>query len=236
MSFSATLYNCPDDPRKLNKNLPANTAIEVSSITPTDSCDILNPTFILNYNSSYTTKNYIVVSSPFNRSYFITDMKIDIGKKIVISCAVDVLQTYKDEIKKINANIVRNENLIKDMLPDPNFVYLNENDVINKLITPHQGTNFFGDQLTKNGFYYILGISGSANTHGGDVDGFTLLTAQPSDWSIRYMFYWLNTGTTHEPNMQSIGSLISQGILPQGEPSYSNLVQGYGGVYQKNQS
>ena len=93
MSFKATLYNCSDDPRKLSKTLPVDSKIVVSSITPTESCDILNPTFILNYDSAYTTKNYIVVDTPFNRSYFITDMKIDIGKKIVISCAVDVLQT-----------------------------------------------------------------------------------------------------------------------------------------------
>lgn len=234
MSFNATLYNCSDDPRKLSKNLENGTSI--STIMPTESCDILNPVFILNYNANYTTKNYIVVGPPFNRSYFITDMKIDIGKKIVISCAVDVLQTYKDDIAKITANVVRNENLIKDMLPDPNFVYLNENDVINKLITYHQGGEFFGNQKEADGFYYILGISGSSNTHGGDVDGFTLLTSQPSDWSLRYMFYWVNVGTSHEPSMKSIGELISSGELPQGEPSYNNLVQGYGGVYQKNQS
>ena len=94
MSFNATLYNCKDDPRKLNKTLKEGTTIQ--SITPTESCDILNPTFILNYNSDYTSKNYIVVGAPFNRSYFITDMKIDIGKKIIISCAVDVLDSYKN--------------------------------------------------------------------------------------------------------------------------------------------
>ena len=92
MSFSATLYNCSDDPRKAVKSLVSGSP--VASIVPTEACDILNPTFILNYNSSYATCNYIVVGAPFNRSYFITDMKIDIGKKIEISCAVDVLGTY----------------------------------------------------------------------------------------------------------------------------------------------
>jgi hypothetical protein len=72
MSFSATLYNCADDPRKLSKTLTD--LISVSSIIPTDNVDLLAPTFILNYNSNYTTRNYIVVGAPFNRSYFITDM------------------------------------------------------------------------------------------------------------------------------------------------------------------
>lgn len=125
MSFSATLYNNSDDPKKLSKNLTG--GIPISSITPTESCDLLSPTFILNYNSSYTTCNYIVVGAPFNRSYFITDMKIDIGKKIVISCSVDVLETYKLSIKNCVACITRNEGIgaptyvPDDKLPlDPN--------------------------------------------------------------------------------------------------------------------
>ena len=231
MSFSATLYNYSDDPRKLNKTLSGGTA--VSTIIPTEACDILNPTFILNYNNAYTTCNYIVVGAPFNRSYFITDMKIDIGKKIVISCAVDVLQTYKDSIKTISANVVRQEGKIKEMLPDPNFVYLNENDVINVLITLHAGIDYFGNQ-TSTERCFILGISGAENIHGGDIEGFTMLSGQPSDWSTRYMFYWVNKGSSAEPSMYSIGSLIQQGELPQSEPSYNNLVQTYGAVYSKD--
>lgn len=232
MSFSATLYNCADDPRKLNKSLGQ--GIVISSIVPTSSCDILNPTFILDYNSSYTSCNYIIVSSPFNRSYFITDMSIDIGKKIVISCDVDVLNTYKEDIKELTVNVVRQEKKMKEMLPDPSFVYLNENDVINVLMTPHGG-NFFGDQAN-NAFCYVLGVQGASNGHIGDVDGFTLLTGQPSNWGLTYMYYWVNTNTAQEPQMISIGELISRGVLPQSEPSYSGLVQTYGGVYSKNQS
>lgn len=129
MAFSATLYNNADDPKVLSKTLSGGQS--VSSIVPTEACDILNPTFILNYNSAYTTCNYIVVGAPFNRSYFITDMKIDIGKKIVISCAVDVLETYKDSIKNCMACVTRNEGIGKptyvpdDKLPiDPNQKYL----------------------------------------------------------------------------------------------------------------
>lgn len=119
MSFEATLYNCSDDPRKAVKTFPA--GIPVATITPTESCDILNPTFILNYNASYTTCNYIFVGAPFNRRYFITDIKIDIGKKIVITCAVDVLSTYWADIKGNEVNVVRQENLKEPYLPDPEY-------------------------------------------------------------------------------------------------------------------
>lgn len=119
MAFSAMLYNCSDDPRKAVKTLPE--GIPVASIIPTESCDILNPTFILDYKESYTTCNYIVVSSPFNRRYFINDMKISIGKKIEISCAVDVLSTYWNGIKENEVNVVRQENLTEPYLPDPEY-------------------------------------------------------------------------------------------------------------------
>lgn len=125
MSFSATLYNCSDDPKVLNKTL--SNGKTVSTITPTDSCDILNPTFILSYDAAYTTCNYITVDAPFNRSYFITDMKIDIGKKIVITCAVDVLRTYKEGIKECLACVTRNEGIGKPTYVPDNKLPLDPN-------------------------------------------------------------------------------------------------------------
>jgi len=105
MAFSIRLYNVSDDPRKLNKTLGE--YLPVENVRPTDIVDLMNPSFILDYKESYTTKNYLYAAAPFDRYYFITDMKIDIGKKIIISCSADVLYTYRDDIKRINANVVR---------------------------------------------------------------------------------------------------------------------------------
>lgn len=229
MSFTITLYDCADDPRKLNKTLSGGT--QVAGVKPTGIVDLMSPTFELNYNSAYTTKNYCEVGAPFNRSYFITDMQIDIGKKIIISCAVDVLQTYRGEISGINANVVRQENLIKEMLPDPNFVYLDQSDVIGVLADNYEST-IFGPQVP-GGYYVVLGVNGSANAHVNDVDGFTKLDSAPADWSMRYIFYWVNTGSTSEPSMISIGELVSQGALPQ-NVSYNDVVAAYGAVYYKD--
>ena len=118
MSFNAVLWNCSDDPRKAVKTLTNQQP--VSSIRPTESCDILNPTFILDYKEEYIGCNYISVPL-FGREYFITDMKIDIGKKIVITCAVDVLSTYWANIKGNEVNVVRQENLKEPYLPDPEY-------------------------------------------------------------------------------------------------------------------
>lgn len=119
MAFTIRLFNVSDDPRKLNKTLVGE--LPVNNVRPTDIVDLMNPSFILDYNEGYTTKNYLYASAPFDRYYFITDMKIDIGKKIVISCSADVLYTYREDIEKINANIVRSEKFTEAYLPDPEY-------------------------------------------------------------------------------------------------------------------
>jgi hypothetical protein len=124
MAFSLTLYDCGDDPRTLNKTLTGD--ISVSNVKPTGVVDLMSPTFELDYNANYTTKNYCVAGPPFNRCYFITDMKIDIGKKIYISCAVDVLNTYKDSINNLEVNIIRQEKSygpgdVERYLPDSEY-------------------------------------------------------------------------------------------------------------------
>lgn len=232
MSFSVTLFDCADDPRALNKTLSGETPVK--NVRPTGVVDLMAPTFELSYDAAYTTKNYLVALAPFNRSYFITDMRIDIGKKIYISCVVDVLATYRADISRISANVVRQENLTKEMLPDPNYVYINENDVISKLIT-YSSTgdfrNIFDSNL--NQFTIVLGVAGYSNTHVNDVPGFTLLASEPADWSMRYIFYWVNTGGTTDGAMISIGQLVNAGTLPAGV-SYNDVVAAYGGVYSKD--
>lgn len=166
MAFSATLYNNSDDPRKAVKTLSAGTP--VANIVPTESCDILSPTFILNYNATYTTCNYIVVGAPFNRSYFITDMSITIGKKIEISCAVDVLSTYWDSIKGNEVNVIRQENLTEDNIPDPEFKLFS--DFSHKNYSPDSASpeNPYSGVLNEgeiNPYCYVLTYAGGPYTN-----------------------------------------------------------------------
>lgn len=111
MAFSVTMYECSDDPKVVGKNLK--NAVTVSSIRPTGEVDLMTPTFELDYKEALTTKNYLVAPAPFNRHYFISDMKIDIGKKIYITCAVDVLETYKEDLLNCVACVTRSESIGK---------------------------------------------------------------------------------------------------------------------------
>lgn len=159
MSFTATMYVINDDPRTLMKYTPPTTAVEVTGIKPTGVVDLLNPTFELDYKEAYTTKNYIEVGAPFNRSYFIKDMKIDVGKKIYITCAVDVLQTYKAQIADSYAYIIRTGRFASGAkyLPDDQVPITTETQVQNY---PFNSTPF----LTIDGVdgNYVLTVIGGA--------------------------------------------------------------------------
>lgn len=61
--------------------------------------------------------NYCTIER-FNRKYFITDMQSLRNNLVEVHCHVDVLDTYKDEIKDLNAIIRRQENNWNLMLDD----------------------------------------------------------------------------------------------------------------------
>lgn len=216
MSFSATLYNCSDDPRKLSKNLESGVAI--STIIPTESCDILNPVFILNYNAGYATKNYIVVGAPFNRSYFITDMKIDIGKKIVISCAVDVLQTYKDSIEELQVNIVRSETPKTsdgeyEYIPDSNFNVRSGFQYYHDVFTG-------GDSAFQEGSFVLSWI-------GGEYDSsYIRLYEQPADWDSNWGSYYIYDDMEQEH--RQLSTVYPSAVTT---PSFTAVEAVWGGVY-----
>lgn len=212
MAFTIQLYNVSDDPRKLNKTL--GTPIEVTNVRPTDIVDLMNPSFILDYNESYTTKNYLYAAAPFDRYYFITDMKIDIGKKIVISCAVDVLYTYREDIEKINANVVRSEKFTEAYLPDPEY----------KVKSGFQNYSYVWPlspfvQTPK----YVLNVMG-----GQHESQYLLLPdsqTSPTDWATSWADYFIK----EDDNYVSVGTLYGFTTAP----PYDVVYVTHNGVYQR---
>ena len=211
--FTINLYNCSDDPRTLNKTLTD--IAEVRDVKPTGIVDLMNPTFELGYDSNYTTKNYCVVGAPFNRSYFITDMKIDIGKKIIISCAVDVLQTYKDNIDDINANVIRQENLTEPYLPDSEYKI--RSGFQNQTYNWYSQT---GNTVFASTPYYILNVLG-----GGSQYGYIPLTQEPADWAINWGDYYVYD--------QSVDEYLRIFGVYATDPGYQTVINDYGTVYKR---
>ena len=74
---------------------------------------ITNPTFILRTQSKVLTANYIFV--PYINDYTVSH------QRIYINCHVDVLMSFKKEIKNQNVIVNRNTNLFNMYLDDPKY-------------------------------------------------------------------------------------------------------------------
>lgn len=64
------------------------------------------------------TWNYVYISD-FNRYYYVTDIVSTAAKLWSANLHIDVLNTYKNQIKQQHAVIARQENSYNSMLPDP---------------------------------------------------------------------------------------------------------------------
>lgn len=109
MALTLTLYNVTDNPKTVSKAL-GDAVHTFNDVQPTDPCDLLNPSFIINYDVGNFSANYCIVGAPFNRNYFITDVEILTGGRKKLICSVDALTTYAAEIKNCVGTFTRSEN------------------------------------------------------------------------------------------------------------------------------
>lgn len=72
-----------------------------------DETDILNPSLLMKYNKNLLSSNYIYIEE-FERFYFINNIEIIDGNRIVVRCHVDVLDSYWNRIKETQQHIIRN--------------------------------------------------------------------------------------------------------------------------------
>lgn len=86
------------------------TDIATISGTLKNECSIIDPVILIEGDiSNYTSCNYCTIES-FGRSYFINNIRSVRNNLFEISCHVDVLSSFADQIKENNAIINRQEN------------------------------------------------------------------------------------------------------------------------------
>lgn len=73
-----------------------------------DICSITDPVIVLSNFTDALTGNYIYISD-FNRYYYITKIETE-HQRLIIYAHVDVLHTYKTEIRSMSAMLARVEN------------------------------------------------------------------------------------------------------------------------------
>lgn len=118
MSFTISIGKNSSPANKITK-----TYTQVLSLSGNlkNESEIINPTILIETSSADIFKcNYMQISN-FNRSYFITSIKLIRNNIYEISAHCDVLSSFASEIKSNTAMIVRQENDFNLLLNDDVF-------------------------------------------------------------------------------------------------------------------
>ena len=149
--MNVILYNNKSDKRQLVKNI---TEIKTISATAKGEINIISPTLILEYFS--TDFNYCYISD-FNRYYFVKSITLLTGQRIQIDLSVDVLMTYKEEIKNLTVNVLRYENIEPTFLTDSRIPLFS--DTLQKVIEFPK--NIFNLEIpSENSKNFLLTVAG----------------------------------------------------------------------------
>lgn len=145
--MNITLYKTTSDARDLDKVFTG--TAKTISVTLKDTNDIMNPSFELSKGGITPDYNYLYIEE-WNRYYFIRNIEYAQGGIVYIYCHIDVLMTYRSEIRNQAAIIHRNENSANLYLTDSEFPVENHNQIFYKKFPS-------GLDL---GFSYYLSIGG----------------------------------------------------------------------------
>ena len=111
------LYVNNSEKNKIGKNLTNDFSL---SGTLRDATDIINPVILVELNE-IANYNYCYISN-FKRYYFITDITVIRTGLYAISLSVDVLESFKSEIKNLSVILLNTENVgLNNYLPSQVF-------------------------------------------------------------------------------------------------------------------
>lgn len=127
--MDAVFYSVSSDKRCLSKIL--NNKIATLDIRLKDKTDLLNPKMELKVFSGWEKANYCYIPK-LNRYYFINDINLGNANVLNMGCHVDVLMSYKNEIKKLNCLIERNEFLFNGKIIDNELLVKTNRNISNK--------------------------------------------------------------------------------------------------------
>ena len=119
---------------KLYKNLSENNVIgktitQIKSVEANlkNDVSVINPTFILYYTDNILQSNYCFIPK-FNRYYFIDEIVPITGDRCIVKCRVDVLESFKDDIKSLTVILDKAQSIYKSnkYLDDGSFIVENK--------------------------------------------------------------------------------------------------------------
>lgn len=152
--FTTTFYINSSDKNVMYKEIiPVFRDVE---FTPTNTINIFNPLITVDYNAEYLTANYIYIPL-FSRYYYIRNISIQTGKKMLIECDVDPLMSFSDDIKTAFVNVCRAENPANRDLADDKIQINPKTYFIETNPFPNNPYTYGGNQ-------YVIGVNGTEVT------------------------------------------------------------------------
>lgn len=158
---SINLYNTTDDANVANKTLnlvEANVACDIY-----ENCTMLQPRLILAYSETRMNCSYIRV---FNRYYNIVSKDLQPGGKMVITCTIDAILTYWDQIKNLPCTVTRTGNSPTEIVDEKLPINPNEKYYVGSSIDEIELTKNSNGSLFEYGCY-IANVIGSDKIEGG---------------------------------------------------------------------
>ena len=114
-----TLYFNASERKVIGKSLTG--AGTVTGILKGDA-SIMMPSFILEYDQTYLTDVNYLYWAESGRYYYIDDVQVLTGERVVLHCSVDVLESFKNGIKAQTAIVEKQENRSNLYFNDGSFV------------------------------------------------------------------------------------------------------------------
>lgn len=113
------LYKSIADNRLLDKSSKITVIDTIDTAHIKDDTSIISPSIILSYKKISTLKkcNYLYIPS-MGRYYYVNDIVLKQGGMYELKCHVDVLMTYKGDLKNITTLILRQENVNNPYIED----------------------------------------------------------------------------------------------------------------------
>lgn len=150
--MQATFYENTSDKRYLNKNITAKyNDIPIEVLEPSS---VVRPNLKVSSGLIGQSVNYLYIAE-LERYYYIKNWIMENGH-VRLECEVDVLMSFKNDIKKQNAIVARNEKLFNLYLED-NKIKVQNRTCVRTVVFP---SGFNGHQI-------ILGVVGKNSESGG---------------------------------------------------------------------
>lgn len=144
--MKVNIYSNTSEPEKIGKSLELLAELTGNLVNETD---VINPTIVISSDSGIAQANYMYIPD-FHRYYFINKIESIRTNIWRIHGHVDVLETYKTQIKKQTAIVDRLESVETPYLADGRYTFESYNKYkIQK----------FGASLSKN-LSYVLVVAG----------------------------------------------------------------------------